>query len=287
MTMTSRIAGLGMTLGLALCGVACGTQPEPVTKGLPPLTAEEQVVVDNMAKGTLAEIDLPDGKMRFIEIEPGQVIITRLFRMGADVPQLKDEGSMTPDQVFHAYAPDREIPRPLMDAVARTAARHVEETAAPRLAATPGVEAIVRPIASKITPSADGVERTTSALASGVDANWFTGRFCNVTNADFTTCQGAVGTGYWATMYSHRTNAVICGDTGSVRANFKVNGGVKAVFDVGYTQCFVLIPPYHGAHGWFGINLEANLLHEITFAQQTARVATWFATEDQFIGNGW
>lgn len=286
-SMTSRIAGLGMTLGLALCGGACGTEPEPVTKGLPPLTAEEQVVVDNMAKGTLAEIDLPEGKMRFIELEPGQVIVTRQFRMGAEMTQVKNESSMTLDQVFHAYAPDREIPRPLMDAVARVAALNVEETAAPRLVETAGAEALGRPVTSQITSSVDGVERTTSALASGVDVNWFHDRFCRVTGADFTTCEFAVGTGYWASMNAHRTNVVFCGDTGAVRGYFRENLRVKMIFEVGYTQCFVMVPPFHGKHGLFGVNFETPLKHEVAFAEQTARVATWFTTEDQFINNAW
>jgi hypothetical protein len=278
---TSRFAGLALAIGIA--GSGCGSVgPEgaPTTNELPALTAEEQAVVDNMAKNTLAEIDLPEGKMRFIEVAPGAVLITREFAIGAKLTRVAGESGMTPEQVFHAYAPDRQIPRPLLEAAARVASAGLGTKAAPDANASPGVfTPPARPPES--APATDGVGRVQSALASSIDAGWFTLNFCNVSGADRTFCAAATTTGASASRTSHRTGSVTCADTASARSNFMVNGSVLAVRDIGYGHCEFI--GFHGPHSFWNI---LTLRHGIVGAQ-SVRFAGWFADGDQFLNNAY
>ena len=101
------------TLGIAfaLAGLGCNQPIEDATAGRPALTAEDQAVVDNMAKNTLAEIDLPEGKMTFVEVAPGDVAVLRQVRIGANVTHVEGADQMDLVQLFQAYAPGRETPR--------------------------------------------------------------------------------------------------------------------------------------------------------------------------------
>ena len=84
------------TLGIAfaLAGLGCNQPIEDATAGRPALTAEDQAVVDNMAKNTLAEINLPEGKMTFVEVAPGDVAVLRQVRIGANVTHVEGADQM-------------------------------------------------------------------------------------------------------------------------------------------------------------------------------------------------
>jgi len=104
-----------LALGLGLTQLACGTDAADVaTGGPPPLTEEERAVEKKMEQGRLAEIQLPEEKIRFVEYEPGRVLVMHQMRIGGPVTRVAGEDMMTLEQIFRAYAPDREVPAALM-----------------------------------------------------------------------------------------------------------------------------------------------------------------------------
>jgi len=285
MRISSRVAWLGMSMGLA--GIGCGTEvpPDPVPAGaiMPPLTAEEQVAVENMRQGTLAEIELPEGKMKFIEAAPGEILVTREFAMGSKLTTVPGESTMTVADIFRAYAPDRALPEGLRAAIGRLEAPVASEVVRPVVTAP---RTFLGPAAAtQVAPASGRVEQVTSALASSIDAGWFTNSFCNVQGADFTFCAAVVTGGAYAYKHSHRTGGVTCADTGAARIDLLRSQSVFAAKDLAYGQCWVI--DYHGPHGLFGVNLERDLQHRVTWTEWTARFANWFADEDQFINNGY
>lgn len=287
MNKATRNLGLGIALGLA--GMGCGTNASDSVRDPavpPPLSVEEQAAADNMIKGTLAEIDLPEGKMRIIEVAPGEVLINREFAIGAKLTRVANENSLTLEQLFHAYAPNRATPPALSDAAVRVAATKLQATGESKALSAAASTFAGHAATTELAPSATGAERTTSALSSTIDAGWFTQHFCNVSNSDGVVCFATAWTGAWAFKHSHRTGSVTCGDTGAARANFTQNGGVLATRDIAYGTCQT-ISGYHGPHGIFGVNLERDLRHNVTWAESTVRFAAWFADEDQFIGGGY
>ena len=123
--MNERIAaaGLVMGFGLGFMQLACGTEGTGATGSTPPpLTEEERAVTEKTAEGTLAEITLPDEKVRFVEYEPGRVLVMHQARIGGPLTRVPSEDKMTLPQIFHAYAPDQEVPSALTQAMARVAA---------------------------------------------------------------------------------------------------------------------------------------------------------------------
>jgi hypothetical protein len=279
---------LAALLGLGISGLACGTNDSDTSTtltpdGLPPLTAEEQLVADNMVANTLAEIDLPEGKMKFIELSPGEVSILRQIRAGAQVTRVEGENSMTLDQIFRAYAPGREVPHQLIDAMGRVAA--FERTAATKSTEIAGGENLFQGARIEKQPLAlpNGEERVVSALTSTIDQGWFTNTFCNVTGADWTWCFAVAWQGAYASRTTHRSNSVTCGDTGAARVNFHVGGTLKKTLEVPYGQCWYT-GTYHHSHGFLGYNNETGQKYSIPFAAGTVRFAGWNADNDQFIG---
>lgn len=284
----TKMTKLMAVFGLGLSSLACGTNDlddaNLTPDGLPPLTAEEQAVVDNMNKNTLAEIDLPEGKMKFVEFAPGQVSIMRQIRIGAEMTRVEGEGSMTLDQIFLAYAPERQVPREVMDAMGRVAA--FERTAAPGPveAAGPADTNLGTRVEQAPVISPDGTERVQSALASSINQTWFSNTFCHVSGPDWTWCYAVAWQGAYAQKKTHRSNSVTCGDTGSARVNFHVGGTLKTAFDVPYGQCWYS-GSYEHSHGWFGVNNEVTQKYSVPVATGQVRFAGWMADEDQFIGS--
>ena len=286
--MRKAIEKVGLMIGLALglSQLGCGANDATTTgHGPPPLTEEERAVTAKMAQGTLAEIDLPEEKIRFVEFEPGRVLVMHQSRIGGAVTHVAGEGKLTLDQIFRAYAPDREVPTALVQAMERVAAADfgdATESLAPagNASGSPGIPAATQ------SEEIAGDQRISSALSSTIDAGWFTSNFCNVLGADWTWCHAVAWSGAYAAWTAHRTNSVTCGDTGAGRTKFFVSGSLKAMVDVPYGQCWT-VGSYHGPHGWFGVNLERSLKHVVDWAESTVRFAGWMATEDQFLGNGY
>ena len=283
--MKTLIARTRTRIGAVLVGLAaagCGADNAPAAvDGLPPLTAEESALVANMEKNTLAEIALPEGKMRFVEIEPGQILVQRQIRIGAAITRIPGEGGMTLDQIFRAYAPHREVPPALFDAMARMPAPDLSTQAA-TLQVPPPATFVGTQKSTGTAESPGAIERAQSALASSVDQTWFVQNFCKFSGVDYSWCFTTAWQGAWAAKHSHRTNSITCGDTGAARTVFSVNGSAKAIVDVPYGQCWYT-GSYHGPHGLFGVNLERDLKQNVTFAQSTVRFSGWFADEDQFV----
>jgi hypothetical protein len=283
MNRTKLIAMLG--LGLGLSGLGCGTATDGTSltpDGLPPLTAEEQAARDNMDKNTLATIDLPEGQMKFVEYSPGEVSIMRQIKIGAPVTRVPGESSMKLDEIFRAYAPGREVPPAVVDAMGRVQAH---ELAVANLSVEPAGPASMNEgvrVPLQTVAKADGTENVTSALASSVDQAWFTNTFCHVYGADFSWCWAIAWQGAYASKRTHRSNSVTCGDTGSARVNMYVGTALKKNFDVPYGQCWYS-GAYHHSHGLLGVNNEITQLYQIQLAQSTVRFAGWMADEDQFI----
>jgi hypothetical protein len=274
-------------LGLGFTGIACGTNETDdallTPDGLPLRTAEEQAVADNMARNTLAEIDLPEGKMKFIELAPGEVSIMRQVRVGAAVTRVDGESGMTLDQIFRAYAPGRQVPQQLTAAMTRVA--ELEKTQVARTPDVAGGEALFGGARIERQPvgALDGTEQVTSALASTVDQTWFVNTFCRVGGADWTWCYAVAWQNAYASRTTHRSNSVTCGDTGAARVNFHVGGTLKKTFDVPYGQCWYS-GAYHHSHGFLGYNNETGQKYSIPYAQGSIRFAGWNADNDQFIG---
>jgi len=285
--MNERIAaaGLVMGFGLGFMQLACGTEGTGATGSTPPpLTAEERAVTEKTAKGTLAEITLPDEKVRFVEYEPGRVLVMHQARIGGPLTRVPSEDKMTLPQIFHAYAPDQEVPSALTQAMARVAAANLED-AQQVAAASPDAEKATTPGIQPVRPAVethDDLAVVSSALASSIDGGWFTNTYCNVYGADWTWCYGNAGQGGYASWTAHRTSAVACGDTGAARMKFFVSGSLKSMVDVPYGQCW-LISGYHGPHGFLGVNLERALKFTIDWAEGNVRFAGWMAREDQFL----
>jgi hypothetical protein len=286
MNRTKMLAGLG--LGLGLSSLACGTggaDPNADTDGLPPLTAEQRAVVAKMDRGTLAEITLPEGTMRFVEIAPGEVMILRQINMGAQVTRVQGESAMTLPELFHAYAPAREVPRTLYDAMDRVTQASLSARARTAAITAPGASgSFAGPPVEAAAPVAapDGIEGVASAVTSTIDATWFVNNFCNLSGINASWCFPTAWVNAWGARHSHRTNSVTCGDTGAARTLFTIDGNTQTLINVGFRQCRTM-GYYHGPHGWFGVNLERDLKHTVIDAEATVRFAGWFADEDQFI----
>jgi hypothetical protein len=273
--------GMKLAAGLALgfSTLACGMNGTDVD-GMPALTAEELAVVENAKRNTLAEIELPDGKMTLVEFAPGQVSISRQFRIGAKVTRLEGEDDMTLEQIFRAYAPGREVPRRLMDAMAREAEREQIPAPGATQPASPGVMDQGTPVeAAKPATSPDSIELVTSELASSVDQAWFLKTFCNV-SASWSWCNAVAGRGAYASKGSHRSKAVTCGDTGAARMNFYVNGVLNTVLEVPYGTCWW--SSYHHSHDIFGGSNRTTLLYSVPYAQSTVRFAGFMVDGDGF-----
>jgi hypothetical protein len=277
---------LAAVIGLGFVGLACGTTEPNVElltpDGLPLRTAEEQRVADDMEKNTLAEIDLPEGKMKFIELSPGEVTIMRQIRVGAEVTRVDGESGMTLDQIFRAYAPGKDVPQRLSDAMQRV--DQLEATQSPTSLEVAGAEKLFAGERIERQPevSRDGTERVASALASSVDQTWFSNAFCHVSGADWTWCYASAWQGAYATRQTHRSNSVTCGDTGAARVTFYVGNTARTTFDVPYGQCWYS-GGYHHSHGFLGYNNEITQRYTIPYAESTVRFAGWNADNDQFI----
>jgi hypothetical protein len=282
------VSMLGLSLGLGFAGLGCdtgGVDPNAGLEGMPALTAEEQAVVDNMNKNTLAEIELPEGKMKFVEYSPGEVMIMRQFPVGAQLTRVEGEDKMNLDEIFRAYAPGREVPKAIYGALDRvTAYQRAHATMSGEPAGRAELYQGTR-LEAHGQSSPDGIQRTSSALASTINQAWFTSTFCRVSGADWTWCFATAWQGAYASRKTHRSNSETCGDTGAARVNFHQNGTLRVAFDVPYGQCWHS-GGYHGAHGFLGVNLETTQKYSIPYAQSTVRFAGWNADEDQFL-SGW
>ena len=270
-------------IAFALAGLGCDQPIENATASGPaPLTAEEQAVVDNMAKNTLAEIDLPEGKMVFIEEAPGEVSVLRQIRIGADVTRVEGADKMELDQLFRAYAPGREAPAALMAAMERVHAARISGVS--ESPAVQGADIMFQgdKPASQDPASADGTERVSSALASAVDQAWFTSALCSFAGTSSSWCFTTAYVNAWARRLSHRANAVVCGDTGAAQVKRYVSGSVRTVLDVPYGQCWVL-GTYTSPHDFFGSALKRTIETKVTWAESTIRFSGWFADGEQFI----
>src|SRR6266540_2182018 len=190
---------------------------------------------------------------------------------------------MKVDQLFRAYAPGREVPRPLAAAMARVDAFERAAVSAPVEAA--GRELVFQGARIEKQPLvlADGTERVSSALASTIDQTWFSNAFCHVGGADWTWCYAVAWQGAYASRTTHRSNSVTCGDTGAARVNCHVGGTLKKTFDVPYGQCWYS-GVYHHSHGLLGYNNETGQKYSIPYAAGQIRFAGWNADNDQFIG---
>jgi hypothetical protein len=291
---TIRMTGMMLALGAGLTQLACGTDAvDRETGGLPPATEEELAVEKKMEQGTLAEIQLAEEKIRFVEYEPGRVLVMHQVRTGGPVTRVAGEDEMTLDQIFRAYAPDREVPAALMDAMDRVDAADLKDASeASQAQPARDGERLLSPgngALSGVEGKDPGhVESVSSALSSSIDAGWFTTNFCNTSGTDWAWCHVAATTGSFASWTAHRANSVTCGDTSAgARTNFFVSGSLKSTVIVGWGECW-LTGAYHGPHGWFGVNLERPFKFVVQYAQwlgapATVRFAGWMALEDQFL----
>jgi len=273
-----------LSFALAFAGLGCddGTPIDAAAPGRPALTVEDQAVVDNMAKNTLAEIDLPEGKMVFVEVAPGDVAVMRQFRIGADLTRVEGSEKMDLDQLFRAYAPGRETPPALMAAMERA---HAAQTAgAGDTAVEPTTEDVFmgdKPASDRV-PAADGTERVTSALASSIDQAWFTSALCGFSAVNYSWCYTTAYVNAWAKRSTHRNNAVVCGDTGAAQLKEWISGSLRVVLDVPYGQCWT-VGSYSGPHDFFGSALKRTIEMKVVWAESTVRFSGWFADGDQFI----
>ena len=276
---------LAAVMGLGFMGLACANESnvELLTPdGLPLRTEEEQRVADDMEKNTLAEIHLSEGKMKFIEMAPGEVSILRQIRVGAEITRVDGESGMTLDQIFRAYAPGRDVPQRLTSAMARVA--QLESAQVERSSEVVGGDKVFQGERLERQPevSLDGTERVASALASTVDQAWFINRFCKAGGTDWSWCFGVAWQNAYASRTTHRSNSATCGDTGAARVNFYVGGTLRRTLDVPYGQCWTT-GAYHHSHGFLGYNNETGQKYSIPYAQGSIRFAGWNADNDQFI----
>jgi hypothetical protein len=273
---------LKTALGIATLGLLAGAcnQIQDDASGAPPLTDVERAVVANMEKGTLAEIALANGKMRFIEVEPGMVVIVREFPVGVAAPQVDGEDEMTLEQIFRAYAPNRQVPQTIFDAMRRgeIAAREATPETGP---------AVVEPqffsgqaLPDKLDSLGNDLERKTSALTNQEFA-----RKCSYSFVDWSWCHAPGFQGAWAKHKNHRGGALDCGTGGSSRMQFFVSGALKSSFDVPFQQC--VSTTYHGPHGFLGSNLDRTMEWRIVFAQSEVGFTGWTVSDDGFVILGW
>jgi hypothetical protein len=272
-------------LAIAFAGVGCdGQSIDDAASGRPALSAEDQAIADNMARNTLAEIDLPEGKMVFVEVAPGDVAVMRQIRLGADVTRVEGADEMDLEQLFQAYAPGRETPPALRAAMQRAhtaqAAAVSDATVVP---ATESVFAGDKPAGDRVL-AADGTERVSSALASSIDQAWFTKNLCGFSAINQSWCYTTAWVNAWGKRTSHRHNAAVCGDTGAAQVKSWVSGNARVVVDVPYGSCWT-IGFYHGPHDFFGGSLKRTIETKVIWAESTIRFSGYFADGDQFIAS--
>lgn len=271
-----------LSLTFALAGVGCDQPIDDASNSRPALTAEDQAVVDNMATNTLAEIDLPEGKMSFVEIAPGDVAVMRQVRVGADVTKVEGADQMDLVQLFQAYAPGRETPSPLRAAMERVHA--AQAAAATDTTAVPTQELSIagdNPATDRVR-GADGTETAQGALASSIDQSWFVKNLCGFYSVNSSWCYTTAWVNAEAIRQSHRHNAVVCGDTGAAQVKQWVSGSLRVVVDVPYGSCWTM-GTYNGPHDFFGSALKRTIDTKVVWAESTIKFSGWFADGDQFI----
>ena len=275
---------LAAVMGLGFMGLACANESnvELLTPdGLPLRTEEEQRVADDMEKNTLAEIDLSEGKMKFIEMAPGEVSILRQIRVGAEITRVDGESGMTLDQIFRAYAPGRDVPQRLTSAMARW-----PSSKARRWSGLPRSSVATR--CSRASGSSGSRRcRSTEPSASPRRSQARSTRRGSSTDSAGSAAPTGAGASAWpgrtpTRAAHHRSNSATCGDTGAARVNFYVGGTLRRTLDVPYGQCWTT-GAYHHSHGFLGYNNETGQKYSIPYAQGSNRFAGWNADNDQFI----
>jgi hypothetical protein len=270
------------SIAFALAGLGCDQPIDGTAGGRPALSAEDQAVVDNMARNTLAEIDLPEGKMVFIEVAPGDIAVMRQSRIGADMTRVEGADDMDLVQLFQAYAPGRETPPALVAAMERAHAAQAAAANDTALAPTAATTFAGDKPLNDSTLRADGTEHVSSALASSVDQAWFTSALCGFSGTNYSWCYTTAYQNAWAKSTAHKSNAAVCGDTGAAQMKEYVSGSLRVVQDVPYGQCWT-VGYYHGPHDFFGSALKRTVEVRVTYAESTVRFSGWFADGDQFM----
>lgn len=269
-----------LALPLGGCAVESASNTSDVP---PPLSTEEQAIVENMKEGTLAEISVGEGTVSFIEISPGDVIVTKRFPIGAEVPEVEGASEMSLEELFAAYAPNEPIPEALSAAMERSHDLAEVVSDEPELDSASEPEESFAGLPASSAPAHEGVSSKEQELSSSISQQWFIDTFCGVTGTYGTSqsfCFTTAWQGAYGTRKSHVHNAVICGDTGAARAISYVSGTPRVVVDVPYGQCWT-VGRYHGPHGSFGSDLKRTLRTEVDWAQSTVRMAAYWIDNDK------
>ena len=279
MKSSSKTAMALVTIGL-LAG-ACNQIQTEGEAGAPPLTEEERAVVAKMEQGTLAEIELPQGKLRFIEVEPGTIVVLRGFPVGAAAPHVDGEEEMTLDQIFRAYAPNRQVPPAIFDAMRRN--ELAEREAVPE----PGPAVVEPRVFLGEARRPDGEELGDDLVgASFALTNQEFARKCSYSFVDWSWCYAPAFQGAWAKHKNHRGEALTCGTAGSARTQFFVSGSLRVSLEIPFNECWST-GQYHGPHGTFGTNLDRTMEWRVVFAQSTVGFTGWTKSNDGFVIVGW
>lgn len=271
---------LPLLLALSLGGCAAETASNS-SDGPPPPSAEEQAIIDNMKKGTLAEISVGEGTVSFIEIAPGDVIVSKRFPIGAEVPEVQNESKMSLEELFAAYAPNEPIPEVLSAAMERSHDLGEVLTDEPELDSHSEPEENFAGVPTSV-PARDGVSSKQQELSSSISQQWFVDTFCGV-HGPYGTSQSFCFTTAWQGAYgtrkSHVHNAVICGDTGAARAISYVSGDPRVIVDVPYGQCWT-VGRYEGPHNAFGTAMKRTLRTQVEWAESSVRMAAYWIDND-------
>ena len=262
---------------VSLAAVGCGEAGQPSSQQESLLSeAETAALAEKTARSTLAEISVPHGKMRFIETEPGSVLILRDFPIGARVETLPRESELSVEQIYRGYTQEP-MPAALAKAIERMKAGAAPEPGA--LAEVLGAARSGQAVPTTAQSDGEAVKRL--QLASSIDENWFKANFCGFMGPSHQWCHKQAFMGGNATGKMHRSDIQICGDTGAARIILRISGADAAMGNVLYGSC--IGGQYHGPHDIFGSALTRTLEWNIVWAEQTVRFGGWFASGEQFI----
>lgn len=195
---------------------------------------DEPAVEDSDA--LIAELKLDDAVIQFYEYEPGEVGVAAGYPIEGTAPALPD-GSLA--EIFHAAAPEKEIPIALIEAD-----RRVEQARALELELEPD-EAIPESIDAGITPEPADLGGNPGQLRQGLTSSigwdWFQAQFCNGWGSAKNKGSWCfpVATSYaFAEGYRKNARAVSCGDTGYGIMKAYRNGREVKSLTIGYAQCW-------------------------------------------------
>ena len=270
--LSGSLVGLVAGVVLAGCGAA-GEASEQTPEAGADTTSEASVI---------ATIERDDVTVKFSEVSPGMVVVSKQFAMGDAAPKVENEQDLDLDELYQAYAPDEPVPQAIYDAMEREAEAQV---ASAEEEVDEEQEEV--PLEVSSTPADESTQKARPAVWS---YSWFHSQFCSGFHSDDVTavyCDSSFVTNESMSKKAHRSDAVVCGNQGRVDWGMWVSGKKKWSEATPYGACEIVW--HHHSHNFWGTAEKATIRWTVTYEEGPAYAASFYRNSDKFIAvpPGW